>query len=172
MNIGFKYSHSDYIVMISDDLILAPGCLQKGYDELKRRIGNGEKIGGGAFYFREYPRHDYYRVIMLPKGYININHGFYYKPALENVNWLDEINYFFYCGDGDIAMRLNKKKIPKWRLIDMDTFEKLYPYKCIGDTIEKNSVNVKIDTSAFWKYALKNVLCGYLLKMYDNYIKK
>lgn len=32
---------------------------------------------------------------MLPKGYININHGFYYKPALEDVNWLDEINYFF-----------------------------------------------------------------------------
>ena len=177
MNIGFKYSHADYIVMVSDDLILAPGCLQKGYDELKGRIGHGEKIGGGAFYFREYPRHDYYRVIMLPKGYININHGFYYKPALEDVNWLDEINYFFYCGDECYAAHLvhlpvNKKKIPKWKLIDMDTFDKLYPYKCLGDTMEKTCINAKIDTSAFWKYALKNVLCGYLLKMYDNYIRK
>lgn len=45
MNIGFKYSHSDYIVMVSDDLILAPNCLQKGYDEIKRRIESGEKIG-------------------------------------------------------------------------------------------------------------------------------
>ena len=107
-----------------------------------------KKIGGGAFYFREYPRHDYYRVITIPKGYVNINHGFYYKPALEDVNWLDEVNYYFYCGDGDITMRLNenewktiplkecyaahlvhlpvnKKKIPKWNLADMETFNKL-----------------------------------------------
>ena len=54
----------------------------------------------------------------------------------------------------------------------MDTFDKLYPYKCLGDTMEKTCINAKIDTSAFWKYALKNVLCGYLLKMYDNYIRK
>lgn len=51
MNIGFKYAHSDYICMVSDDLILAPMCLQKGYDELKSRIEAGEKLGGGAFYF-------------------------------------------------------------------------------------------------------------------------
>ncbi len=195
MNIGFKYSHADYIVMVSDDLILAPGCLQKGYDELRRRVKSGEKIGGGAFYFREYPRHNYYRVITIPKGYVNINHGFYYKPALEDVNWLDEINYYFYCGDGDITMRLNekgwktiplnecyaahlvhlpvkKKKIPKWNQIDMDTFNKLYPYKRIGDAIKKANINIKIDISAFWRYALKNVLCGYLLRIYDNYVRK
>lgn len=195
MNIGFKYSHSDYIVMVSDDLILAPNCLQKGYDEIKRRIESGEKIGGGAFYFREYPRHDYYRVITIPKGYININHGFYYKPALEDVNWLDEVNYYFYYGDSDITMRLNekgwktipldecyaahlahlpvdKKKIPKWYLIDIDTFNKMYPYKCICDAILKTPVNVEIDVSAFWRCALKNVLCGYLLRIYDKYVRK
>lgn len=195
MNIGFKYSHADYIVMVSDDLILAPGCIQKGYDELKRRIGNGEKIGGGAFFFREYPRHDYYRVITIPKGYININHGFYYKPALEDVNWLDEMNYYFYYGDSDITMRLNekgwrtipldecyaahlahlpvnKKKIPKWYMSDIEMFNAMYPYECIGDAILKSSVNANIDVSVFWRCALKNVLCGYLLRLYDKYIRK
>ena len=87
---------------------------------------------------------------------------------MEDVNWLDEINYYFYCGDGDITMRLNekgwktiplnecyaahlvhlpvkKKKIPKWNQIDMDTFNKLYPYKRIGDAIKKANINIKID---------------------------
>ena len=51
--------------MVSDDLILHEGCLQNGYDELERRRINGEKIGAGAFYFREFPRHDFYRVGVL-----------------------------------------------------------------------------------------------------------
>ena len=54
----------------------------------------------------------------------------------------------------------------------METFNKLYPYKCIGDTIIQTDVNIKVNVSAFWKYALKNVLCGYLLKVYDNYGRK
>lgn len=54
----------------------------------------------------------------------------------------------------------------------MDTFNKLYPYKRIGDAIKKANINIKIDISAFWRYALKNVLCGYLLRIYDNYVRK
>ena len=65
-----------------------------------------------------------------------------------------------------------EKKIPKWNQIDMDTFNKLYPYKRIGDAIKKANINIKIDISAFWRYALKNVLCGYLLRIYDNYVRK
>lgn len=54
----------------------------------------------------------------------------------------------------------------------MDTFNKLYPYKRIGDAIKIANINIKIDISAFWRYALKNVLCGYLLRIYDNYVRK
>lgn len=50
MNIGFKYASSPYIVMVSDDLILEPGCLQYGYDEMENRRKNGEKVGSGAFF--------------------------------------------------------------------------------------------------------------------------
>lgn len=191
MNIAFKTAHSDFIVMVSDDLILAKGALQRGYDELKKRIENGEKIGGGAIFYREYPRFPYYRVIKLPKGFININHGFYYREAMESVGWLDETSYNFYAGDGDIAMRLNlggwktiplencyaehlvhmpvnKKKIPQSHHRDNAVFRQKYPYEGYGDTIRK-TVNVKIDVSAFWKYAIKHIIAGYLLRyIYDK----
>ena len=117
MNIGFKYAHSDFIVMVSDDLILAKGCLQNGYDELKNRIERGEKIGAAAFYFKEFPRHDYFRVGILPNDFITLNHGFYYKKALKDVGFMDEINYNFYCADGDIIMKLN---FAGWKTIALD----------------------------------------------------
>ncbi|MCM1332614.1 MAG: glycosyltransferase [Bacteroides sp.] len=191
MNIGFKYAHSDYICMVSDDLILAPGCLQTGYDEICKRQKEGERIGGGAFYFREFPRHDYYRVINLPQNFININHGFYYKPALEDVGYLDESSYNFYCGDGDISMRLNlagwktislnncfalhlvhlpqrKKAIPKWVEEDMAVFNKKYGETSPSNSITKCKYKFNIDSTPFWKHATKNVIAGYLLKLYDK----
>lgn len=190
MNIGFKYAHSDYICMVSDDLILAPGCLQKGYDEIRSRISKGEKIGGGAFYFREYPRHDYFRVIKLACGYVNINHGFYYRPAMEAVNWLDEKTFNFYNGDGDFAMRLNmagwktiglpdcyalhlvhlpsrKKSLPEWYNADMDAYERLYGHLGNG-SIEISKVCPDIDPMPFWRHAMRNVFVGYILRYYDK----
>lgn len=191
MNIGFKAAHSDYICMVSDDLILAPGCLQKGYDEMKSRIVNGEKIGGGAFYFREYPRDDFYRVGLTYKDYININHGFFYKPALEDVGWLDETSYNFYYGDVDIAIRLNEKgwgtialeecyalhlshlptrksKVPEWYYEDRKSFMSKYDGRPTKDRIEASMSNVSISPAAFWKQAPLNVLAGYSLRVYDR----
>ena len=179
--------------MVSDDLILAPGCLQKGFDEINRRLVKGEKIGGGAFYFREYPRHDYYRVIMLAENNVHINHGIYYRPAMEDVNWLDEKNFNFYCADGDFTMRLNragwktitldecfaahlvhmpqsKKAIPRWMKKDMEVYQRLYPEK-VDNSIKKHELLPNIDVTGFWKHALKNVLAGYLLKYVDRYEK-
>lgn len=193
MNIGFKHAHSDYICMISDDLILAPGCLQKGYDEIRHRIEVGEKIGGGAFFFREYPRHDYYRVIMLAENNVHINHGIYYRPAMVDINWLDETNYSFYCADGDFTMRLNragwktialkdcfaahlvhapksKKSIPQWQLNDLATYHKMYP-ETVANPILKHEQLPDINTRAFWRYALKNVILGFVLKYIDKYEK-
>lgn len=190
MNIGFKAAHSDYICMVSDDLILAPGCLQKGYDEIRQRIDNGEKIGGGAFYFREYPRNDYFRVIKLAEGNVNINHGFYYRPALEAVNWLDEKTFNFYNGDGDVAMRLNmagwktivlkdcfalhlvhlpkrKQTLPAWYLKDMEAYENLYGHLGQG-SLDISEDTPPINPRPFWRYALRNVLTGYLLREYDK----
>ncbi len=193
MNIGFKQAKGKYIVMVSDDLILEKGCLQRGYDEMERRLNQDEKIGAGAFYFREYPRHDYYRVGLLPNDYIALNHGFYLRDALEEVGWLDETNYNFYCADGDIIMRLN---LSGWKSIalegcyaehlvhkpkrktkgqghspqtkrELDYFNKKYPYPSTKSYLKyqgKRDINVR----AFWRYGLSNVLFGYLLRYYDH----
>lgn len=194
MNIGFKYASTPWIVMVSDDLILAKGTLQKGFDELILRTKNGEKIGGGAFYFREYPRHDNYRVGILPRNIITINHGFYNRKALESVNYFEETEYNFYCADGDLIMRMNeigwktidlescyadhlvhlpkfgKKKISPSIKRDIKTFDLKYPYsqKDFKKTKFFNSTN---NTMVFWKAAFLNCLFGFLLNIYDK-IKK
>ena len=195
MNIAFKYASSDWIVMVSDDLILANGALQKGYDELTKRQKNGEKLGGGAFYFKEYPRHNYYRVGMLPGDNVMINHGFFWKPALKDINYIDENNYNFYCADGDLVMRLN---VSGWKTIplensfanhlvhkpnfnkekyspsikrDISFFNSKYPHTQKVKELKK-VVDINFNSAPFWKYALSNCILGLLLKVYDSYSKK
>jgi glycosyltransferase involved in cell wall biosynthesis len=192
MNIGFKYATAPYIVMVSDDLILQKGCLQKGFDEMEKRRINGEKIGAGAFFFREYPRHKHYRTGLLPGNYIALNHGFYLKEALEKVGYLDENTFNFYSADGDIIMRLNhigwksialyacfaehlchvpvfnkKKNLSPSYLHDMDVFRKKYPYEKEKETIEV-CVKTGINVTPFYICAFKNVFWGYLLRIHDK----
>jgi glycosyltransferase involved in cell wall biosynthesis len=191
MNIGFKYASAPWIVMVSDDLILAKGALQKGYDELENRLKNGEKIGGGAFFFREYPRHNFYRVGYLPKDYILINHGFYSKKALEDINYIEEKEYNFYCADGDLAMRLNdhgwktvalddsfadhlvhkpsfkKEKISPAIRRDIDIFNAKYPYK-YSKVYDKKIIRVHNDVRIFWKVSFMNCLLGLILRFNDK----
>ena len=194
MNIGFRYASAPWIVMVSDDLILAEGALQKGYDELECRVKNREKIGGGAFYFREYPRNEYYRIGISPKDYITINHGFYYKEALTAINYIDEVNYNFYFADNDLVMRLNdngwktisleechanhlvhkpnfgKSKYSLSTQRDIATFNRVYPFpknKEIMIKYFKNSNNL----GSFWKAAFINCMMGVFLKFYDKYYK-
>jgi len=192
MNIGFKYAHAPWIVMVSDDLILAKGALQKGYDELNSRIEEGERIGGGAFYFREYPRHKYYRIGLLPKDYILINHGFFYKKALENINFIEEKEYNFYYADSDLAMRMNiigwktialqkcfadhlvhkpsfkKVKVSKATQRDTEVFNKKYPWDRSKD-VDKKYIKTFNDISAFWKGAFMNCFLGLILRFADYY---
>lgn len=195
MNIGFRATHSDYICMVSDDLILAPGCLQKGYNEMKRRIESGEKIGGGAFFFREYPRKKEYNIGRVFNDYININHGFFYKPALIDVGWLDESTYNFYCGDGDISIRLNengwitiplhncfalhlshypkrKSSVPKWLVADIEVYHRKYKhYEKKGGTVMNNNAP-SINAAPFWRCAFCQVLIGFFMRWYDKNILK
>ena len=198
MNIAFKQAQADWIVMVSDDLLLDKGCLQKGYDFLTQKVNAGEKVGGGAFFFREYPRHDYYRIINLPGDNININHGFYNKKALEDINYIDEKTFNFYCADGDLSLRL---ELNGWRIYPLENCiaehlvhlpkftrkkeQKVSPiterdlarffskYNYLGEprnevTILKGVAPGVIDISPFWKYALKNCVFGKLLKIYDG----
>lgn len=195
MNIAFKQAQADWIVMVSDDLLLEKGCLQKGYDFLTQKVNAGEKVGGGAFFFREYPRHDYYRIINLPGDNININHGFYNKKALDDINYIDEITFNFYYGDSDLSIRLNnsgwkvyaleqcfaehlvhlpkfskkENKVSPITQRDTDRFNERYKHLLPPkeDTIKK-FVTTNIDVKPFWRYAPKHCFFGIGLRQYDK----
>lgn len=195
MNIGFKAAHSDFICMVSDDLILAPGCLQKGYDEIRRKIEDGEKIGGGAFFFREYPRGKEYKAGRVFNNFVLINHGYFYKPALEKIGWLDEITYNFYCGDGDIAIRLNESGwrtifledcfalhlshppmrsllLSEWVKEDIKAYHQKYDHYEAKGNIEASRNNSTISPWPFWKNAFFKVMVGYITYMLNDIKKK
>lgn len=199
MNIAFKHARGKWIVMVSDDLLLEKNCLQKGYDFLTNQEREGIKVGGGAFFFREYPRNDYFRVINLPGNVVNINHGFYSKKALEDINYLDEKTYNFYCADGDVSLRLedngwkifplqdcfaehlvhlpkfNRKNIvSKITQRDLNRFNEKYSSKT---PVTKHfhiggKPKYNINVTVFWRAAFFNCFFGYLLRFYDTKISK
>lgn len=108
MNLGFKCAQGEYVCMLSDDSLLVPGAVEKGLAYLDDLRAAGRKIGGGAFYFRDWSRNDYYQVGHTLGGMMYVNHGFYLKSALEDVGYADE-KYFFYNGDSDLCLRMWQK---------------------------------------------------------------
>lgn len=195
MNLGFRQARAPWAVMVSDDLILTAGVLRKGLDTLNMMKSSGRKIGGGAFFFREYPRHDYYRVHMLPGNVVNINHGFYNREALVDVDFTDGKNYNFYCADGDLALRMHQRgweiitlddcfaehltHIPRLRkmghspatLRDIGVFAGKYPQSCDADTVIKHAV-IASNRRRFWRAAFMNCFLGVMLRVADRYSKR
>jgi glycosyltransferase involved in cell wall biosynthesis len=106
MNIGFRACQGKWVLMISDDLILSLGCIQKGFDMLERLIAQGHPVGAGALFYRDYPRELRYHVKLLPRSVVLVNHGFFLREALGNIQYIDEHSYEFYAADGDLCMRL------------------------------------------------------------------
>lgn len=114
INIGFRTASAPWVLMLSDDLILCDNAINNGLQELNQKITAGEKIGGGAIFFREYPCDRDYHVKLLPGQNIHVNHGFFNKEALEDVAYADENSFEFYGADGDLTMRLN---LAGWKTI-------------------------------------------------------
>ena len=108
MNIGFRACKGRWILMISDDLILSRGCIQKGFNMLEQALQEGQSIGAGALIYRDYPRELRYHFKRLPGGVVLVNHGFFLKEVLETIDFIDEDNFEFYAADGDLCMRIAK----------------------------------------------------------------
>jgi glycosyltransferase involved in cell wall biosynthesis len=117
MNMGFRAASAPWILMISDDLLVCPGAIETGITLLRQRMDAGEQIGGGAMFYREYPRDLTYHVKLLPGRVIHINHGFFNKTALEAVDYANETDFEFYGADGDLSMRLN---FAGWKTIPLE----------------------------------------------------
>ena len=107
MNLGFKVAQGKYILMISDDILVIPGAIKNGVEEFENRLAKGEKIGALAFYWRNTPEIKRYSV-MKCCGRTFVNHGLYLRSAVEEVGWIDEINYRFYAADIDLCLRMDQ----------------------------------------------------------------
>ena len=106
MNLCFKAAQGYYILMLSDDCVLLPNAVNNAIDHYIALVKTGKKIGGIAFYFRNYPHEDNYYVQKTLAGKLMINHGIFLKESLEGVNYVDEDNYMFYKADGDLSLKL------------------------------------------------------------------
>ena len=106
MNLGFKSAQGKYILMLSDDCLLLPNAVNLGLDKFEEMEKASRKIGGVAFYFRNWPEDKDYYVQYTLGGKLFVNHGMYLREALEAVGWADEEQYIFYKADGDICLRM------------------------------------------------------------------
>jgi glycosyltransferase involved in cell wall biosynthesis len=106
MNLGFKAAQGKYILMISDDCLLLPNAVNSGLDKFAEMEKAGRKVGGVAFYFRNWPEEKEYYVQCALGGKLFVNHGMYLRAALEAVGWVDEERYMFYKADGDVCLKM------------------------------------------------------------------
>lgn len=104
MNLGFKCARGQYILMVSDDVILEAGALASGIQEFESALTAGQKLGALAFPWLEWPTQPklWIRKVF---GQIYVNHGLFLRAALEQVGWIDE-GFQFYFADFDLCMRL------------------------------------------------------------------
>lgn len=104
MNLGFKCATGRFVCMLSDDSVVVPGAIREGLRVFEERTSRGEKVGGVAFYFRDFPRTKNYAVA-FNVGQLYVNHGLFLNEALREVGYCDE-DYHFYFADTDLAMKL------------------------------------------------------------------
>jgi GT2 family glycosyltransferase len=106
MNLGFKCAQGNYVLMLSDDCLLLPGAVNAGLETAEALAAEGRRIGGVAFYYRDWPEEREYYVQLTLGGKLMVNHGLFVRRALEEVGWADENRYIFYKADGDLCLRM------------------------------------------------------------------
>jgi len=171
MNLGFKAAQGKYICMVSDDCLIVPGAIRNGYDLFEQKLKQGKKVGGVAFYYRNYPFDNQY-FVQIPHGKMIINHGLYLRSALQKINFIDEEAYKFYYADADLSFRLWKAG---FLIIDsptsfiehyMDEKEKI---RNENSTVSQQDANV-FNKRWFWivKWDALNIRIRQLLKINDK----
>lgn len=109
MNLGFKCAQGKYVCMISDDCLIVPGAIRNGYalfehEEQNRTWAN--PLGAVAFFFRDWPDDEFYKVYTVLDRKLSVNHGIYLKRALEDARFCDEDTFRFYAGDCDLSLKI------------------------------------------------------------------
>jgi glycosyltransferase involved in cell wall biosynthesis len=106
MNLGFKCAEGRYVCMISDDSVVHPDTLANGVRHFEREVAAGRRLGAVAFCWRSWPEEKQYRVSSTLGNKTMVNHGLFSREAVEQVGWIDDKHYDFYCADGDLALKI------------------------------------------------------------------
>jgi len=106
MNLGFKCAQGKYVCMLSDDCLVVPGAIKNGVARFEERLEAGEKVGGVAFYWRNWPEQEHYRVGRTLGNRMFVNHGLYLNEVLRELGYCDEERYMFYHADGDLCLKM------------------------------------------------------------------
>lgn len=106
MNIGFKASAGEYVIMVSDDCFLLPGSVAHALERIADAQRKGVRVGACAFYFRDWPQDERYFVQRTLGGNLMLNHGIYLREALERLGYCEEDQFVFYKADSDLSLRI------------------------------------------------------------------
>ncbi len=106
MNIAFRAAAGQFILMISDDCLLLPGTISAAVKRIEQANAAGLRVGGCAFYFRNWPDERSYYVQRTLGGNLMVNHGIYVREALDAVGYADEDQYVFYKADTDLSLKI------------------------------------------------------------------
>ncbi|MBT0653025.1 glycosyltransferase family 2 protein [Geomobilimonas luticola] len=109
MNLGFKCAQGKYICMLSDDCLVVPGAIVKGVARFEEHLATGDRVGALAFYWRNWPEQQKYRVGRTLGDRMFVNHGLYLNNAMKEVGYCDEETYLFYHADGDLCLKMWEK---------------------------------------------------------------
>ncbi len=104
MNLAFKCASGKYICMLSGDSLVVPGAILNGADLFDEALAQGVKLGGVAFYFRDYPVRKQYAT-EINVGNLCIKHGLYLNEAVQEVGYYDE-EYHSYFSDTDLCLKI------------------------------------------------------------------
>jgi GT2 family glycosyltransferase len=108
MNLGFKVASGKYVCMVSDDCLVLPGAIGDGVELFEREVREGRKVGAVAFYWRNWPEEENYRIGITFGNLLFVNHGLYLRAAMQEVGFVDEEAFFFYQADTDLCLRMSE----------------------------------------------------------------
>ena len=148
MNLCFKAAQGFFVLMLSDDCLLLPNAVNNAIDCYSHMQSAGKKIGGIAFYFRNWPEEDRYYVRKTLGGKLMVNHGIFLKEALESVNYADEDRYIFYKADGDLCLKMWQAG---YEIIDCPTSFVEHYYDPDESVRHTNNAVLKQDKKAYKK---------------------
>lgn len=148
MNLGFKCAQGKYVCMLSDDCLVVPGAIKNGYNLFEEELKKDKKIGAIVFYWRNWSQEDVYHINYTLDDKLYVNHGMYLNQALNDVDYIDEENFFFYNGDGDLCLKMWQKR---YEVIESsNSFIEHYPHANIN-VRKSNYITYKKDLNNYLK---------------------